>query len=112
MQQYIFEEEALAYPARIRYGCGESLVGPVIYTFGNEEQKKYFLTRIITCEDWRCQGFSEPSAGSDLASLKMRAVRDGDRYIVNGQKIWTTLAQYADWVFCLVRRNSKASRSC
>ena len=79
------------------------MCGPVIYTYGNEEQKKKFLPRILSGEDWWCQGYSEPGAGSDLASLKTRAVREGDHYIVNGQKTWTTLAQYADWIFCLVR---------
>lgn len=105
IQQYIFEEEVQAFPARITFGYGVSLVGPVIYTFGNEAQKKHFLPRIINSVDWWCQGFSEPGAGSDLASLKTRAERDGDHYIVNGQKIWTTEAQYADWIFCLVRTN-------
>ena len=79
------------------------MLGPVIYTFGSEAQKKKFLPRILSGEDWWCQGYSEPGAGSDLASLRTRAVRDGDHYIVNGQKTWTTLAQYADWIFCLVR---------
>ncbi len=75
----------------------------MIYTFGNEAQKSYYLPRIVNVEDWWCQGFSERGAGSDLASLKIRAVRDGGRYIVNGQKTWTTSAQYADWIYCLVR---------
>ena len=79
-----------------------SMVGPVIYTFGTEEQKKRFLPRTANGDDWWCQGFSEPGAGSDLASLKTSAERDGDDYVVNGQKTWTTLAQYADWIFCLV----------
>ncbi|UWU75859.1 acyl-CoA dehydrogenase family protein [Bradyrhizobium huanghuaihaiense] len=105
MQRYIFEQEVRAYPARIVQNFGVSLVGPVIYTFGNEAQKKYYLPRILNLEDWWCQGFSEPGAGSDLASLKTRAVRNGDHYVVNGQKIWTTSAQYANWIFCLVRTN-------
>ncbi|MER8440978.1 acyl-CoA dehydrogenase family protein [Mesorhizobium sp. M1312] len=106
LQQYIYEEELQAFPAaRLAFGYGVTLVGPVIYTFGNEAQKLHFLPRIINAEDWWCQGFSEPGAGSDLASLKTRAVRDGDHYVVNGQKIWTTGAQYADWIFCLVRTN-------
>ncbi|MGY3372025.1 pimeloyl-CoA dehydrogenase large subunit [Bradyrhizobium sp. GM2.4] len=104
-QQYIFEEEVQAFPAQTMYDFGVSLIGPVIYTFGNEAQKKYYLPRIINVEDWWCQGFSEPGAGSDLASLRTRAVRDGDHYVVNGQKTWTTLAQHADWIFCLVRTN-------
>ncbi|UPJ26400.1 acyl-CoA dehydrogenase family protein [Bradyrhizobium sp. CW1] len=104
-QQYIFEEEVQAFPAQTMYDFGVSLIGPVIYTFGNEAQKKYYLPRIINVEDWWCQGFSEPGAGSDLASLRTRAVRDGDHYVVNGQKTWTTLAQHANWIFCLVRTN-------
>lgn len=107
---YIFGEELQMYPVRGLPDFGISLVGPVIYTFGNEAQKKYYLPRIANAEDWWCQGFSEPGAGSDLASLKTRAVRDGNHYIVNGQKIWTTLAQYADWIFCLVRTNSDVKK--
>ncbi|MGY3078173.1 alkylation response protein AidB-like acyl-CoA dehydrogenase [Bradyrhizobium sp. LM6.10] len=102
-QQYIFDEEVQAFAGPAMYDFGVSLIGPVIYTFGNEAQKNYYLPRIINVEDWWCQGFSEPGAGSDLASLRTRAVRDGDHYVVNGQKIWTTLAQHADWIFCLVR---------
>ncbi|WOH75631.1 pimeloyl-CoA dehydrogenase large subunit [Bradyrhizobium sp. NDS-1] len=104
-QLYIFGEELQMYPVRGLPDFGASLVGPVIYTFGNEAQKKYYLPRIVNADHWWCQGFSEPGAGSDLASLKTRAIRDGDNYIVNGQKIWTTLAQFADWIFCLVRTN-------
>ncbi|WP_377828068.1 pimeloyl-CoA dehydrogenase large subunit [Bradyrhizobium lupini] len=104
-QLYIFGEELQMYPVRGLPDFGTSLVGPVIYTFGNEAQKKYYLPRIANADHWWCQGFSEPGAGSDLASLKTRAIRDGDNYLVNGQKIWTTLAQFADWIFCLVRTN-------
>jgi alkylation response protein AidB-like acyl-CoA dehydrogenase len=86
------------------------MVGPVIYTFGNAAQKARFLPRIVTLEDWWCQGFSEPGSGSDLASLKCRAVRDGDNYLVTGQKTWTTYAQYADWIFCLVRTDPAAKK--
>lgn len=110
MQYYIFTEEVRAFPAWTQFGYGESLVGPVIYTFGNEAQKKHYLPRIANAEDWWCQGFSEPGAGSDLASLRTRAVHDGDHYIVNGQKTWTTWAQYADWIFCLVRTNPEAKK--
>src|SRR5882757_9329487 len=80
-----------------------TMVGPVIYTFGNEAQKQKFLPRILSGQDWWCQGYSEPGSGSDLASVRTKAVRGGDHYIVNGHKTWTTLAQHADWIFCLVR---------
>ena len=93
-QRYIFNEECAAPRRRRSCPSASSMVGPVIYTFGNEAQKKQFLPRILSGEDWWCQGYSEPGAGSDLASLKTRAVREGDHYIVNGQKTWTTLAQY------------------
>jgi len=102
-QIYIFQEE-LGYantPTILPFGL--NMVGPVIYTFGNEEQKKKFLPDILEFNTWWCQGYSEPGSGSDLASLKTKAVREGDHYIVNGSKTWTTLAQNADWIFCLVR---------
>src|ERR1700677_3099577 len=83
-----------------------TMVGPVIYTYGDETQKAKFLPRILSGEDWWCQGYSEPGSGSDLASVRCRAVRDGDHYVINGQKTWTTLAQYADWIFCLVRTDT------
>ena len=86
------------------------MVGPVIATFGSEEQKQRFLPPTANLDIWWCQGFSEPNAGSDLASLTTRAVRDGDEYVVNGQKTWTTLAQYADWIFCLVRTDPEAKK--
>src|SRR3712207_5051427 len=86
------------------------MVGPVIYTFGNDEQKRRFLPRIANLDDWWCQGFSEPGSGSDLASLKTTAKREGDFYILNGQKTWTTLAQYADWIFCLARTDMAAKK--
>jgi alkylation response protein AidB-like acyl-CoA dehydrogenase len=86
------------------------MVGPVIAHFGSEAQKKRFLPRAANLDDWWCQGFSEPGAGSDLASLNTKAVRDGDHYIVNGQKTWTTLAQYANWIFCLVRTDPTAKK--
>ena len=82
---------------------GTTMVGPVIYTFGTEAQKQQYLPAIRRNETWWCQGYSEPGAGSDLASLRTQAVRDGDDYIVNGQKTWTTLAHWADMMFCLVR---------
>jgi pimeloyl-CoA dehydrogenase large subunit len=110
MQQYIFQEEMHLAPAPPPLPFGVNMVGPVIYTFGNDAQKRRFLPRIVKFDDWWCQGFSEPGAGSDLASLKTTAKRDGDHYVVNGQKTWTTLAQYADWIFCLVRTNSAVKK--
>lgn len=110
MRQYIFLEETQKWPAPQPLAFGVNMVGPVIYTFGNEAQKKRFLPAIANLDDWWCQGFSEPGAGSDLASLRTRAVRDGDHYVVNGQKTWTTLAQYADWIFCLVRTDTEAKK--
>ncbi|MCP1909516.1 pimeloyl-CoA dehydrogenase large subunit [Bradyrhizobium elkanii] len=110
VKQYIFTEEMSQTPAPAPLAFGVNMVGPVIYTFGSEVQKKRFLPRIVTLEDWWCQGFSEPDSGSDLASLKTRAVRDGDHYVVNGQKTWTTLAQHADWIFCLVRTDPEAKK--
>ena len=86
------------------------MVAPVIYTFGTQEQKAKFLPRILSSDDWWCQGYSEPGAGSDLAALSTTAEYAGDNYIVNGRKIWTTLAQYADWIFCLVRTTKDIRR--
>ena len=86
------------------------MVGPVIMEFGSAEQKEYFLPRILSGEDMWCQGYSEPSSGSDLASLKTRAVRDGDDYVVNGSKIWTTSAHWADMIFCLVRTDTDVKK--
>jgi alkylation response protein AidB-like acyl-CoA dehydrogenase len=103
VQRYIFEEE-LGYvgaPPLIPFGL--SMCAPVLLRFGSEAQKKRFLPRIYNGDDFWCQGYSEPGSGSDLASLKTKAVRNGDSYVVTGQKIWTTLAHYADWIFCLVR---------
>ncbi len=87
-----------------------SMIGPVIAHFGSQELRERFLPATANLDIWWCQGFSEPEAGSDLASLKTRAVRDGDDYIVNGQKTWTTLAQHADWIFCLVRTDPDAPK--
>jgi alkylation response protein AidB-like acyl-CoA dehydrogenase len=105
-QSAIFRDEMGRNDAPRIVPFGTTMVGPVIYTFGTEEQRKRFLPGIIKNDTWWCQGYSEPGSGSDLASLKTRAERDGDDYIVNGQKIWTTLAHYADWIFCLVRTNN------
>ncbi|MFJ1466656.1 acyl-CoA dehydrogenase family protein [Massilia orientalis] len=103
VQRHIFEEECARAGTPPVLPFGVNMVAPVIMAFGSEEQKAYYLPRILACEDWWCQGYSEPGAGSDLASLKTTAVRDGDHYIVDGQKTWTTLAQHADMIFCLVR---------
>src|ERR1700754_4223368 len=108
VQHSIFNEELQMAPAPAPLAFGVSMVGPVIYTFGSEAQKKHYLPRIANVDDWWCQGFSEPGSGSDLASLRTKAERRGEKYIVNGQKIWTTLAQYADWIFCLVRTDPAA----
>jgi len=105
-QRYIWNEENARAETQPLLPFGLSMVGPVIFNYGNEEQKKRFLPGILSADDWWCQGYSEPGAGSDLASLKTKAVLDGDHYVVNGHKIWTTLAQYADWMFCLVRTDS------
>jgi pimeloyl-CoA dehydrogenase large subunit len=110
MRQYIYLEEMQKFPAPQPLAFGVNMVGPVIYTFGSQAQKDRFLPRILNLDDWWCQGFSEPGAGSDLASLKARAVRDGDHFVVNGQKTWTTLAQHADWIFCLVRTDTEARK--
>src|SRR5205807_9718404 len=110
VQQYIFLEEMQQAPAPPPLGFGVNMVGPVIVAFGSEAQKKRYLPRIANLDDWWCQGFSEPGAGSDLASLKTTARRDGNHYIVNGQKTWTTTAQHANWIFCLVRTDPAAKK--
>nr|WP_314623973.1 acyl-CoA dehydrogenase family protein [uncultured Noviherbaspirillum sp.] len=102
-QQYIFEEESAAAGAPRAIPFGLKMVAPVIMAFGSPEQQQRYLPKILAAEEWWCQGYSEPGAGSDLASLKMRAAREGNEYVLNGQKTWTTLGQYADWIFCLVR---------
>ncbi|HXD41696.1 MAG TPA: acyl-CoA dehydrogenase family protein [Ramlibacter sp.] len=107
VQKHLFEEEcALAGAPRI-VPFGPVMVAPVIMAFGNPEQQQRFLPGIASGEVWWSQGYSEPGAGSDLASLKCRAERKGDKYIVNGQKTWTTLAQYGEWIFCLVRTSNE-----
>jgi pimeloyl-CoA dehydrogenase large subunit len=107
---YLFRDEMQQAPAPEPLPFGPNMVGPVIIAFGSEAQKQRFLPRIANLDDWWCQGFSEPGAGSDLASLKTSAKRVGGQYIVNGQKTWTTLAQYADWIFCLVRTDPAAKK--
>ena len=110
VQQYIFQDELQQAPAPQMLPFGHNMVGPVIYTFGNDAQKAKFLPRIANLDDWWCQGFSEPGAGSDLAGLTTKAEKDGDHYVVNGQKTWTTLGQYADWIFCLVHTDPAAPK--
>jgi pimeloyl-CoA dehydrogenase large subunit len=110
VQTYIFNDELQQAPAPQPLPFNVSMVGPVIAAFGSEAQKRHFLPRAANLDDWWCQGFSEPGAGSDLASLRTAAKREGDYYIVNGQKTWTTLAQYADWIFCLVRTDPQAKK--
>lgn len=109
-QHFIFNAERgkVGAPAPIPFGV--TMVAPVIYTYGDEEQKARFLPRILNSDDWWCQGYSEPGAGSDLASLQCKAERDGDDYIVNGSKIWTSFAQAADWIFCLVRTDNSGRK--
>ena len=106
LERFVFEDELA------RQGCpwiipfGVKYVGPVIYSFGSQAQKERFLPGILSTEDFWAQGYSEPNAGSDLAGLRTQAVRDGDDYVVTGQKVWTTYAQWADWLFCLVRTSN------
>ncbi|MBI36530.1 MAG: pimeloyl-CoA dehydrogenase large subunit [Alphaproteobacteria bacterium] len=110
IERHIFNEEmALASAPRIQ-PFGVNMVGPVIIAFGNETQKQYYLPRILSSEDWWCQGYSEPGSGSDLAALNTRAIRDGDYYIVNGAKTWTSFAQHADMMFCLVRTSTEGKK--
>jgi alkylation response protein AidB-like acyl-CoA dehydrogenase len=109
-QKYIFDYERAAAGAQGLMPFGLSMVGPVIFTFGTEEQKKRFLPVILDGTEWWCQGYSEPGAGSDLASLKTKAERDGDHYIVNGAKIWTSYAHQSDWIFCLVRTSTEGKK--
>ncbi|WP_378941171.1 acyl-CoA dehydrogenase family protein [Mesorhizobium sp. ANAO-SY3R2] len=110
LQQFIFDDECAAADAPPTSPFGTRLVGPVIYTFGSDEQKAKYLPKILSAETLWCQGFSEPGAGSDLASLQTRAVRDGDSYVVNGRKIWTTEGHFADMMFCLARTSQEAMR--
>ncbi|MCG8673367.1 MAG: acyl-CoA dehydrogenase family protein [Pseudomonadales bacterium] len=109
-QNYIFENECAMAGAPAVVPFGLKMVGPVIYTFGSDEQKQRFLPDILQSNVWWCQGYSEPGAGSDLAALQTKAELDGDHYVVNGQKIWTTYAQHADWIFCLVRTDSSGKK--
>ncbi len=110
VQKYIFANEMARANAPDMIPFGVKMVGPIVYTYGTEEQKQRFLPDILESNVWWCQGYSEPGAGSDLASLKTKAVRDGNDYIINGTKTWTTLGQMADWIFCLVRTESDVAR--
>ena len=102
-QLYVFEEEAAKSDAPVQFHQGLELIGPILFTYGTAQQKAFYLPRILSGEEWWCQGYSEPNAGSDLAALRTRAIRDGAHYLVNGQKLWTSFAQEASMMFCLVR---------
>jgi pimeloyl-CoA dehydrogenase large subunit len=110
VQRYIYVEELQAAAVPQPLGFNVNMVGPVIATFGSEAQKQRFLPATASLDIWWAQGFSEPGAGSDLASLKTTARVEGDHFVVNGQKTWTTLGQYADWIFCLVRTDPQARK--
>ena len=106
MQRYIFRSECASSGAPSPTAMGLAMVGPVLMKHGTQKQKDFYLPRILSGEDFWCQGYSEPGSGSDLASLQCKAVRNGDHYLVNGTKIWTTHAQYANRIFCLVRTDN------
>lgn len=110
VRKYIYANELAAANAPEMIPFGVKMVAPVIYTYGSEAQKRRFLPDILESNVWWCQGYSEPGAGSDLASLKTKALRRGDRYVVNGTKTWTTLGHFADWIFCLVRTQTDVAR--
>lgn len=110
LKRHILEEECSLADAPRVVPFGVTMLGPVLQAFGSKEQQDYWLPRILNGDDWWCQGYSEPGAGSDLAALKCKAERDGDFYIVNGQKTWTTLGQHANMIFCLVRTDSSAKK--
>ncbi|MBK8763200.1 MAG: acyl-CoA dehydrogenase family protein [Burkholderiaceae bacterium] len=109
-QRYIFEEEYALAGAPPIAPFGPTMCASVLLKFGTEAQKQRFLPRIYHCDDFWCQGYSEPGSGSDLASLKTRCERKGDHFLVNGQKIWTTLGHYGDWIFCLVRSDPDTAK--
>jgi len=110
VKQYIFKEEMHMAPAPEPLSFNVNMIGPVLIAFGTEDQKRYFLPKIARLDYWFCQGFSEPGAGSDLASLRTQAVVDDDHYIVNGQKLWTSTAHHAEWCFLLVRTDPVAKK--
>ncbi|PEH86201.1 acyl-CoA dehydrogenase family protein [Burkholderia gladioli] len=109
-RRFIWDEECARAGTPSPLTFGVSMVGPVLMKYGNEAQKRHYLPRILDGSDWWCQGYSEPGSGSDLASLRTRAERRGDHYLVNGQKTWTTLGQYADMMFCLVRTDTAVKK--
>ena len=109
-QKYLYETEMMKAGCLRPVAFGLKMVAPVIMEFGTEEQKAKFLPDILETNVWWCQGYSEPGSGSDLASLQTRAIPDGNDYIINGSKIWTTMAQRADWIFCLVRTSTEGKR--
>jgi alkylation response protein AidB-like acyl-CoA dehydrogenase len=106
-RKYIFDMEMALAGTPSTSNMGLRMCAPVIMEFGTDEQKRQHLPRILSSDVWWCQGYSEPGSGSDLASLQMKAARDGDHYVLNGSKIWTTHAQWADWMFCLVRTSQE-----
>jgi alkylation response protein AidB-like acyl-CoA dehydrogenase len=110
LQRHIWREEMQLANVPEPLAFNASMIGPVLAQFGTQEQKEKFLPATANLDIWWCQGFSEPDAGSDLASLRTAAVRDGDDWVVNGQKTWTTLGQHADWIFCLVRTDPTAEK--
>jgi alkylation response protein AidB-like acyl-CoA dehydrogenase len=110
LQLHIWREEMQLACVPEPLAFNTSMIGPVLAAFGNQAQKERFLPATANLDIWWCQGFSEPDAGSDLASLRTTAVRDGDDWVVNGQKTWTTLGQHADWIFCLVRTDPGAEK--
>src|SRR5712672_1577348 len=109
-QLYIFESEASRADAPAQFHQGLELIGPILFTYGSAEQKAKYLPRIISADDWWCQGYSEPGAGSDLASLSTRAIREGDSYVITGQKMWTSYAHVASHMFVLARTSVEKRR--
>jgi alkylation response protein AidB-like acyl-CoA dehydrogenase len=109
-QRFIFQEECIRANTPQLSPFGLSMVGPLIIQYGDDEQKERFLPKILSGEEIWCQGYSEPNAGSDLAALQLRAERDGDHYVLNGQKTWTTYAQYAKWIFVLARTSTEGKK--
>ncbi|HEX7885820.1 MAG TPA: acyl-CoA dehydrogenase family protein [Phenylobacterium sp.] len=109
-QKYVFDMEMALANAPSTSNMGLRMCAPVVMAFGTDEQKKQHLPKILAADVWWCQGYSEPGSGSDLASLALKAERDGDYYVLNGSKTWTTLAQWAEWMFCLVRTSSEDIR--